>query len=287
MGYPALTTPATESAQYPFGTPAPYYASGFTYGVTAGQGYTGYSDAQLIDKSNCGQFYNPGYGEVWASDAAAQAPAPQPGQVIYDGSERPSIIIELRKIIIHNLERDGLSEACVVGLITEYTGIGRTGSGQIERVEIPINKDGRPRGTAFVTFSCFELANAAIAALDGREVGDKKLSAKMAEGVSDGGSSNRPGRRVAKSSSKQELRGGHRRLAPRSGSQTAGSKAALVMPPATISPASNSAPAGSSSQKKKEDRPVIADGSGGRWKKEEPPVVVDGNRRGHQRESMH
>ncbi|GAB1320284.1 hypothetical protein MFIFM68171_10494 [Madurella fahalii] len=285
MEYPAATGLTTSTAQYPYGMSVSCYPSGASYGVTR-QGYIGYTDAQSPDTITTSRAYNPGYADALSS-------APQPDQAIRYGSGRASVVlIEQRKIIIINLERDGLSEASVVGHIVEYAGIGQMGSGgQIERVDLPINKDGRARGIALVTFSTTELAKVAIAALDGREVGGRTLAVRMAEGVSGGGFSSRPGRRLARpAASGRDVAGakaGQRKAQPRSSVHAAGSKSGLVMMPAASgrgaatasasSSASASPPVESSSLKSKEEPPVIADGSGGRWKKENPPVVVDGS----------
>ncbi|KAG7290799.1 hypothetical protein NEMBOFW57_000802 [Staphylotrichum longicolle] len=125
-----------------------------------------------------GHAFPPGYTEPWLADTTQ---ASRMSQIAQFASDRPAVVLEQRRIVILKLEREGLSEAVVTTLVVEHTGIGMN-PGEIERVELPINKDGRARGNAFVTFSAAELAAAAIAALDGREVSGKALSTREACG---------------------------------------------------------------------------------------------------------
>ena len=196
--YQAVASPTPTSTQpaathYQYGAPVAYYPSVPAYDMGP-QGYSGY--AQPAMKSS-GHAFPPGYTEPWLSDTAQ---ASRTGQTTHYASDRPAVVLEQRRIVILKLEREGLSEGVVTGLVAEHTGIGTVNPGEIERVELPINKDGRARGNAFVTFSAAELAAAAIAALDGREVGGKTLSVRLAEGVPPGqvgSSTSKPGRRVA------------------------------------------------------------------------------------------
>ncbi|KAL2024635.1 hypothetical protein VTK56DRAFT_6836 [Thermocarpiscus australiensis] len=273
MGYQEAASPApgtvpSGAAHYPYGTSGVRYSPGAEY-VIGGQGYTGYGDA-------------------WAPEAVQAA---QPGQTIVYGSEDPGVVIEQRKIIIINLEREGLSRAGVVDLIAQHAGIDANAAGQIEKVELPVNKDGRARGIAFVTFGTAELAGTAVAALDGREVAGRKLSARRAEGVSPGGysSSSRPGRRTAKAGNAAGAAANAK--LDRGG---AGGSKSTPSPPASASASVSvgGGGGGNGRKEKKEERPVIVDGSGGRWKKEPPPVVVHGSggKQGHggqQRSSRH
>ncbi|KXX79076.1 Serine/arginine-rich splicing factor 6 [Madurella mycetomatis] len=281
MEYPAVTSPTAGTAQYPYGMSVSCYPSGANYAVAA-QDYVECTGAQSPDKISISQAYNSGYADAWPLTT-------QSGQVIHYDRERAGVVmIEQRKIIIINLERDGLSAAGVVGLVAEYAGIGLTGpSCQIEWIDLPINKDGRARGTALVTFSTAELAKATIAALDGREVGGRKLVVRMAEGVSGSGFGSRPGRLGRPAANGRNVAGvgtGQGKAPSRSLSHVDGLKRGLVLMPGAApasvpapAPALTSPPVGSGSLKKKEDPPVIANGSGGRWKKEDPPVVVNGS----------
>jgi hypothetical protein len=257
------------------------------------QVYAEYGNVQPTRRSS-NHAYAPGYGDAWPSEAAAQPPPPGQSQsqsqiVNYNGSESPGVVIEQRKIIIRNLDRAGLSEATVLDLITQHTGImGTTAAGQIERVEVRINNDGRARGTAFVTFCAPELARIAVAALEGREVGDRQISARFTtEGVSSGGFSSRPGRRLAGGGGggggmNARLDGGaaskHSRSSRGHASASRSAVAAVSAPPSAAASVSGLVSVGNGSlNEKKEGPPVVVDGSGGRWKKEMPPVVVDGS----------
>ncbi|KAK4169380.1 hypothetical protein QBC43DRAFT_283836 [Cladorrhinum sp. PSN259] len=96
-----------------------------------------------------------------------------------------SVILDLRKIVILNLERKRLSISYVADIILKYTGIG-VQHGEIEKIEVPTNHNGRARGTAYVTFASHDLATATVQALNEREVNGKKLVARLTEGVSRG-----------------------------------------------------------------------------------------------------
>lgn len=284
-------TPGTihsAAAPYPYGTPMPYHFSEAGYGVDGVQVYAEYGNVQPTRRSS-NHAYTPGYGDAWPSEAAAQPP--QPGQIVnYNGSESPGVVIEQRKIIIRNLDRAGLSEATILDLIAQHTGImGTTAAGQIERVEVRINNDGRARGTAFVTFCAPELARIAIAALEGREIGDRQISARFTtEGVSSsGGVSSRPGRRLAgggggggdmNARSDGGAASKHSRLSRGHAAALRSAAAAPSAPPSAAASVSGLVSVGNGSMnEKKEGPPVVVDGSGGRWKKEMPPVVVDGS----------
>lgn len=250
------------------------------------QGYSGYTQPAL---KSSGHAFPPGYTEPWLSDTAQ---ASRTGQVAQFTSDRPAVVLEQRKIVILKLEREGLSEAVITSLVAEHTGIGMT-PGEIERVELPINKDGRARGNAFVTFSAVELAATAIAALDGREVGGRTLSVRLAEGVAPGqtSSTSRPGRRVVgggkglgqkgdagKSSRSFQALTQSQSRGSGSGSKSAGAvpQYGYTVPPGAAS-ASSSVGSSATQKKKREEPPVIVDGSGGRFLKKPAPLVVDGS----------
>ncbi|KAK4044618.1 hypothetical protein C8A01DRAFT_11909 [Parachaetomium inaequale] len=303
--YRAVTSPTPASAQaavtqYQYADPAAYYSQGAAYDTSGGPGYAGF--VQPAGRSSSGHAYVTGYD--WPPSEPIRSP-PAADQILDDNtsssSSRPAVIIEQRKILIRDLERDGLSDAVVTNLLVQHAGIGAT-PGQIERLELPINRDGRARGTAYVTFSAAALANAAVAALDGSKVGAaaRKLSARLVvEGVSPDGldshsTSGRSSRRLAGGgggrsggggvSSRPDAGRSSRSAQAQSQSQSHGSgsgseaKVAGAVPQVVTNTASVSASAaGSSQDKKKEERPVIVDGSGGRWKKELAPVVVDGS----------
>lgn len=195
-----------------------------------------------------------------------------------NSGSRATAASEPRKILICGLERDRLSEAAVAALLIQYA---------VERVEIPLNQDGRPRGTAYVTFETAELASAAAAGVDGLRVWDRKVSAcVLGYGGSREGSAKctRPG---------SSRRTGGGAANPRSGQPAQVNRSVIVsnLGPSfprnlttTAATASMSASAStpslvehSSQSRNKEERPVIVDGRGGRWKKEPAPVVVNGS----------
>ncbi|KAH6636306.1 hypothetical protein F5144DRAFT_174509 [Chaetomium tenue] len=188
----ASPTPAPAPARpthYQYSDAAGYYPPGTTYGAR-GPGYAGFVQPAVNNSSHA---YST--GDDWPVDPI---PPPQQDQIPNYDNTRPTVVVEQRKIIIRDLERDGLSEAVVTSLLAKHAGIGGT-PGQIEKLELPFNKDGKARGTAYITFGTTELANAAVAALDGRKMGARRMSARLVvEGVSPNGfDSGRPGRRHA------------------------------------------------------------------------------------------
>ena len=67
--------------------------------------------------------------------------------------------------------------------------------GPVTDVKIPVNReDGRPRGFAFVTMATPEAAQAAIQALNGRVVGERKLTVTEAKPPEQRAPFNRSGR---------------------------------------------------------------------------------------------
>lgn len=293
VSYQAVASPTSPLEQpsathYQYGAPVAYYPSVPAYDMGP-PAYSGYTQPAM---KNSGHAFPPGYTEPWLADTAQ---APRMAQLAQFASDRPAVVLEQRKIVILKLEREGLSEAVVTNLVVEHTGIGLT-PGEIERVELPINKDGRARGNAFVTFSAAELAAAAISALDGREVGGKALSVRLAEGVPPGqvNSVDRPGRRVGGKAMGQKGEPGKssrtfqaqtQSQSRRSGSGSgSGSKSAGAVPqsgytvPSGAASASSSVGSSGTQKKKREEPPVIVDGSGSRFlKKNQAPLVVDGS----------
>ncbi|KAL2257028.1 hypothetical protein VTK26DRAFT_759 [Humicola hyalothermophila] len=287
-GYQGAVVPTSGVAHSPIGpfpygtTSGPCYSPQIEYGIE-GQNFKGYFDFQASSPPpGC----SPGYAVVWPPEAVPVS-IPFEGQIVNYGNAAPGVVVEQRKIFIRNLKRDGLGEAAVVNLIAEHAGIGLA-AGEIERIELPINNNGRARGTAFVTFGAAELASAAISVLDGRDVAGKKLDVRLAqEGVSrSAGYSSRPGRRRGAPAG-----GGTSRkpdptqeVVKASGTTGAGwvRELAAALPPSpappAVSPWGSASPSGSASQKGggKDGVPVVVDGSGCRRKKEQPPVVVDG-----------
>lgn len=311
--YHAMSSPISVSTPsgvtpYQYSDPAGYYPPGTTYGAR-GPGYAGFVQPAT---ANSGHAYSTG-GNDWPSDVLP-SPQQQDQTPAYDNNNtntnnQPTVVVEQRKILIRDLERDGLSKAVVAGLLAQHAGIGAGAPGQIEKLEVPFNKDGRARGTAYVTFGTAELASAAVAALDGRKVGGsgKTMSARLVvEGVSpegfDGGG--RSGRRQGGGGG-----GGGGGKSAGGGGRGSGSKAETGKPPrqvqaeaqlqaqsqfqfpfadtqlqpeySTTPSMSGTAPpfpmADNGQPKTKEERPVIVDGSGGRFKKASAPVVVDGS----------
>ncbi|KAK3295706.1 uncharacterized protein B0H64DRAFT_152274 [Chaetomium fimeti] len=288
MANPTPVFAASGVTQYQYSDPAGYYPQGTAYGAR-GPGYAGFVQPAA---TNGGHAYATGNG--WLSEAT---PSPQPDQIPGYDYARPAVVLEQRKIIIRDLEREGLSEAVVTNLLVQHAGIG-VAPGQVEKLELPFNKDGKARGTAYVTFGTTALANAAVAALDGRKMGTRRLSARLVvEGVSpDGFDSSRSGRRQVGGGGggggKSAGRGSNSRVdagkPPRSTQSQSqpqspfqSSQPAEGLPQPSYLATSVSVPTfpsttGSGWTKTKEERPVIVDGSGGRFKKEAAPVVVDG-----------
>ncbi|KAH6849957.1 hypothetical protein B0I37DRAFT_101473 [Chaetomium sp. MPI-CAGE-AT-0009] len=294
----ANPTPAFAASgltQYQYSDPAGYYSPRTAYGAR-GPGYAGFVQPAAGDS---GHTY--ATGNDWPPSDAI--PSLQPGQIPNYDNARPAVVVEQRKIIIRDLEREGLSEAVVTNLLVQHAGIG-AGPGQVEKLELPFNKDGKARGTAYVTFGTAALANAAVAALDGRKMGARKLSARLVvEGVSpDGFDSSRSGRRqvggggggkassgrgsnsktdAGKSPSPAQAQA-QSQSQPQSQPQFQSSQSADPLPQPAYSTTSMSVPtfisaADSGQMKTKEERPVIVDGSGGRFKKKSALVVVDGS----------
>ena len=311
--YHAMASPMSVSTpsgvtQYQYSDPAGYYPPGTTYGAR-GPGYAGFVQPAA---GNSGHAYATGNND-WPSDALPSPQQQQDQTPTYDNntnSSRPTVVVEQRKILIRDLERDGLSEAVVTGLLVQHAGIGGV-PGQVEKMELPFNKDGKARGTAYVTFGTTEIANAAVAALDGRKMGPRRLSARLVvEGVSlDGfdGGGGRSGRRQGGGGGKSAAAGrGLNSKAdagkppPRQAQTQLQAQARVQSEPqsqswsqflsadiqpepeySAISSASTAAPSlfvpDNSQTKTKEERPVIVDGSGGRFKKASAPVVVEGS----------
>ncbi|KAK4139291.1 uncharacterized protein C8A04DRAFT_15991 [Dichotomopilus funicola] len=309
----ASTSPQTAIVPYPYGESPTYYPQGAVYDGRA-PSYTGFIPPPPPPQpgKNSGPYTNPAYD--YSSDALTPI---QPDNVPSIIDSRAAGVFEPRKILIRDLEREGLSEPAVTALLIQHTGIGNA-PGQIERVEIPLNREGRSRGTAYVTFGSADLASTAAAGVNGLRVGSREVSARVVEngggsreGLAEGGRS-ASGRRVGGASSGKTNRGGggggnsksHSGKVSRSGqpaqamgsvivSSDASLKSPVVNDPLSDEPVYTTTAAantsmsasgsmsslveGSSQSRKKEDRPVIVDGSGGRWKKESAPVVVDGS----------
>ncbi|KAK3901725.1 hypothetical protein C8A05DRAFT_16120 [Staphylotrichum tortipilum] len=236
--YQTVTSPTTPSIQqYHYSSSLACFSPAPAYKTTA------YTTAPARGNSHS---YAAGYSAGWGPDSSQAS--------MYGSADRPAVAIEQRKIIMLHLEREGLSESVVAALLSEHAGIGGGTPGEVERIELPMNKDGRARGTALVTFSSAALAAAAVAALDGREAGagtGKRLEARLAEGVSPA-----------------EVGGGNGggRSGRRGGGKGGG--------------AGKAGRGGSGQEKKREEPPVIVDGSEGRlMKKEVAPLVVDGSGR--------
>jgi cold-inducible RNA-binding protein len=85
----------------------------------------------------------------------------------------------LMKLYIGNLSYE-TTESVLREILAEFE--------PITDVFLPMDREtGRPRGFAFVTFTNFESGEAAIAALDGREVNGRKLRVNEAEDRGGGG----------------------------------------------------------------------------------------------------
>ncbi|KAK4106243.1 hypothetical protein N658DRAFT_482155 [Parathielavia hyrcaniae] len=316
MAHPASTR---------YDAPASYFQQGATYALE-GQGYAGYYQRPAEEA---------GYYSPWLPDAATSAP-PQPEQITTTTSSLSHIPKEhpppatttttttdqqQRKIVIHNLDRENLSEAVVMSHIAQLKSTTTTTTtttaaaaaaaataGQVERIELSANSSGRPR--AFVTFSAAGPAAAAVAALDGRVVGGRKLAARVLEeggaglaggsGGGGGGGGGRHGRRGqgrgSSSSSSSALGAGAAMVNLRGDAGRLSSKASHSEGGrSSVGGFGSAGPSGSGGGSldaagrediciqesgKKEQRPVVVDGSGGRWKKRAAPVVVDGSAAG-------
>ncbi|AEO57947.1 hypothetical protein MYCTH_101575 [Thermothelomyces thermophilus ATCC 42464] len=268
---PGPTGTAAHITQHQYNDPRMYYPAG----TASTMGVPGYAGFVHMTGSGCGHLSAMAY--EWPL-----VPTHSPLQGDMTASHKSA------KILIRGLERNRLSPAVVTDLLVQNAGIGAT-PGQVEKVELPLNKDGKARGIAYITFSTEELAGAAVTALEGCKAGgSRKLSARLVvEGVSPEGSDDgapRPYQRLAGgggsrgggragSSSKRGAGG----KAPKSSLQEQSPRTStetLLVQLKSDTAVSALPSAASDGQRKKEERPVIVDGSGGRWKKEPAPVVV-------------
>lgn len=320
---PSATSTTAHTTHYQYNDPAMYYPAGAAFD----NGESGYTGFIYSGGGSNGHAYTMGYD--WPPDAIGSPPT-QPNNMPNDNRSssnnhndgRLAVVLEKRKILIRDLQRDGLSAAVIPNLLIQHAGIGEV-PGQIERIEIRINRDGRARGTAYVTFATEELATAAVAALDGRKVAgssggssssnnssSKRLSARLVvEGVSPEGSedgasasSTRLNRRLAGSAGGDGGRGAGRggfcpKKGGRGGNATKSSYSSQDLCPLlkSVTGASKLAEASlpqpgrdtaasvflsvetDGQKKRREERPIIVDGSGGRWKKDSMLVMIDGS----------
>jgi RNA recognition motif-containing protein len=279
------------AVQYPYAVLPEYYPEG---GYNVGEhSYASY--VQLAD-----YIYSAGYGEILPLENTGASQTVDAAT----NNKPPSdaVVVEKRKIVILNLKRDTLSEAVVVHLIAEHAaGLGKV-PGEIERVEVPLNKDGQARGIAFVTFISAELASVAIAALDGREVvggGGKKLEARLAEGVAlegggggGGGGGGEGQEQEGHSTSERsdgKVVGGSSGISSenkndssenkKDSSDTSSKNTTGAVPPRGPAAWLAAHRANNAAVKKwKEERPVVVNGSEGRRRERLAlPVVVDGS----------
>ncbi|KAL2164245.1 hypothetical protein VTH06DRAFT_3461 [Thermothelomyces fergusii] len=305
---PGPTATAAHTAEYGYNDPRMYYPAGTAYAT----GVPGYADFVHATGGGCDQM--PATTYEWPP-VSAHSPLGGDATASHtddDGKDnsvnggRPTGSAGRRKILIRGLERNGLaSPAAVRDLLARAAGIGAA-PGQVEKVELPPRRDGTARGFAYVTFSTEELAGAAVTALEGCKAGRaRRLSARLVAGGvsperSDDGAP-RPSPRTAagdndggggggggggesgggRAGSGAERGAGAGGKMPRSPSQDQSPRAsteALVVR-LKSDPAGSARPAAASDgqrKKKKEERPVIVDGSGGRWKKDPGPIVVGG-----------
>ncbi|KAK4179684.1 hypothetical protein QBC36DRAFT_361384 [Triangularia setosa] len=162
-------------------------------------------------------------------------------------TEAPVVFLENRKIILLGLDKRRISQARVADILATFCG--DTVPGQVERIEVPISqKSGKAKGTAFVTFGSAEIALGAIECLNGVVVGEKRVTARMAEGVAavdgSGGSVEEQKRERRK---ERKAAGGGSGLG------------------------------GNNGENNKEGAPVVVDGSRRKGAREGAPVIVDGS----------
>ncbi|KAK4204467.1 hypothetical protein QBC40DRAFT_261660 [Triangularia verruculosa] len=103
-------------------------------------------------------------------------------------NNKPVVTVEYRKIILLGLDKRWVSPSNVADLLTTAFGGGDLltdgDGGQVERIEVPIgSKSKEAKGTAFITFASAGIALEAIDRLNGATVGERKITARMAEGV--------------------------------------------------------------------------------------------------------
>ncbi|KAL2156355.1 hypothetical protein VTH82DRAFT_1100 [Thermothelomyces myriococcoides] len=296
---PGPITAATHMTQHQYSDPRLFYPAGTAYTTTGVPGYAGFVH---MAGASCGPISAMAYEWPLVSTHSPLRGGTTASHINNDGKNnilggQSTVFVERRRILVRGLERNGLSPAAVTDLLVQNAGIGAT-PGQVEKVDLPLNKAGKARGIAYITFSTEELASTAVATLDGCKLGgNRKLSARLiVEGTpsperSDDGAPLQPNQRLAGggagaggdrsrgragSGSKKGVSSGK---APKSSLQEHPLRASteklvvrLKSDPAPSTPTSTA----SDGQRKKEERPVIVDGSGGRWKKEPVPVVVDG-----------
>ncbi|KAL2137191.1 hypothetical protein VTI74DRAFT_7738 [Chaetomium olivicolor] len=316
---PSPTLPAQSPIQYTYGTTTSYFPTAAGYDMAAAHTYAAYMpQQQQLPRSSSistGHAYTASYGGD-ASWATAQPSSPVESQMIpYPATlaatpaPAPTVPDQRRKIIVTDLERDGLDEGAVLALIAQHAGIGRE-SGDIETVSVPAHRDGRPRGHALITFRTAELAAAAVAAMDGlaagrgrRRIGVRFTSERadsgcLGSGSGGGGGGGRSGRksgggpgcvRSSGGGAKRDDDAGRGRTSPghsaaasrstgpmthqqqhRHGGDISGLGAGLGL--MTLGSSSSG-----SRQQAKEKPPVVVDGSGGRFRRERAPLVVDGS----------
>jgi hypothetical protein len=214
-----------------------------------------------------------------------------------------------REILILHLPADCRSESAVLDLLARHTAVTVAGAGvreSVERLHLPVSKTGRPRGTAYVTFTSPDAALAAVEALDGRDVSGSgsngvTLKAKVLDPSVEEGSAGRRGSGGGRSSSHHHQRslgsGGSGGVGTEKGAAGAlvkkgwSLKAAASLSSVAVSSSSSASSSGRNEKgeednkekkkKAKEEPPVIVDGSGGRGKLHNvaTPVVVDGSAR--------
>ncbi|KAK4123351.1 hypothetical protein N657DRAFT_681456 [Parathielavia appendiculata] len=270
---------------------AQYDASASNFPPGAAYSVEGQTYARYYQRPPEGTSYLP-----WLPDAAASAPS-QLEQIVTTTTsrnikEQPGAAAkeQQRKIVIYNLERENLSEAVVMSHLVRLTGIDTATPGQVEKIELSASSSGRPR--AFVTFSAAGLAAAAVASLDGCVVGGSKLSARvLGEGstaLGGVGGGSRRGRRMMQSKPSSGAGASLSRFGKDAGGlskpshsqghpSSLGASGSLGSSGSSASMAVAVREAGVQEKNKKEERPVIVDGSGGRWKRKMTPVVVDGS----------
>ncbi|KAK4230868.1 hypothetical protein QBC38DRAFT_10387 [Podospora fimiseda] len=191
------------------------------------------------------------YQQGMSTQTAQAAPADSMNTTYYQAAAGPSsqsystappgtVIFDYRKIVIFGLDRNTINETTVRDLLKTVGQI-PTENSPIEKVEIEINQNEKPRGSAYVTFVDADWANYTIKCLHKQEVGKggQPLRVRHAvEGVSrqDTFEGEQQGERRPKKERKQRQGGAGGSGSGQQGGGGGGSSAGVVeeRPPAIV-----------------------------------------------------
>ncbi|KAL1837913.1 hypothetical protein VTJ49DRAFT_3259 [Mycothermus thermophilus] len=275
------------SAAFQFDSPTIYYATKTAYDVGHSP-YAGFAQP-LAAKPTYDTGTDLGYLTTHFSALALGTDTPQPYHQPQLEQQQQG-----RELLLLHLPRDCRSESAVLSLLARHTAA--VTAEVVDKIRLPTNKSGRPRGAAYVTFASAETARAVAKALDGRDVGGGvRLRVRVVLGVDEGGNGNGHGgggrshqqqRSVGGSTGVGKGSGGGGGVSGRKGVRSTSSSSVFFWSAAELYGSGGGVvgPESVGEENKKttttttrEEPPVIVDGSGGRRKKEAAPVVVDGS----------